>query len=133
MGDSRLKKVICPDCGYTIRTTAKWIKVGLPTCCCGALMVPDGTTGSIQVRPIKEDDRMTEADPVAAAEINGDEFITIGTHEWEPLIKAGDGSSECFGQFFSEYAFECGMCPQAEDCSELLRKREAKESVARRR
>lgn len=33
---SRLLKAVCEDCGYTIRTTQKWIdEVGLPTCACG--------------------------------------------------------------------------------------------------
>lgn len=32
---SRLVKCQCPDCEYTIRTTAKWIEVGLPVCPCG--------------------------------------------------------------------------------------------------
>lgn len=32
---SRLRKLTCPDCKYIIRTTAKWIKTGVPTCCCG--------------------------------------------------------------------------------------------------
>lgn len=32
---SRLVKCSCPDCGYVVRTTAKWIAVGLPTCPCG--------------------------------------------------------------------------------------------------
>jgi len=32
---SRLKKLECPRCGYTARTTKKWIEVGLPTCPCG--------------------------------------------------------------------------------------------------
>ena len=27
--------VVCPGCGYKIRTTRQWIGVGLPTCCCG--------------------------------------------------------------------------------------------------
>jgi len=36
---TRLVKVECPDCGYTLRTTAKWLEVGLPTCCCGCEMV----------------------------------------------------------------------------------------------
>lgn len=37
---TRLLKVQCPDpiCGYTVRVTGKWIKVGLPTCCCGTPM-----------------------------------------------------------------------------------------------
>lgn len=40
---TRLLKVLCPSCGYLIRTTAKWIDRGLPTCCCGTPMVrPDG-------------------------------------------------------------------------------------------
>lgn len=35
---TRMIKVCCPGCGYTIRTTQKWIDVGLPTCCCGEEM-----------------------------------------------------------------------------------------------
>lgn len=32
---SRLVKLQCPECGYVIRSTAKWIATGLPTCTCG--------------------------------------------------------------------------------------------------
>jgi hypothetical protein len=32
---TRMLKLICPECGYTVRTTAKWIEAGLPTCPCG--------------------------------------------------------------------------------------------------
>lgn len=32
---TRQHKIQCPDCGYTVRVTAKWIAVGLPTCVCG--------------------------------------------------------------------------------------------------
>jgi hypothetical protein len=32
---TRMLKLVCPGCGYTIRTTAKWIETGLPTCTCG--------------------------------------------------------------------------------------------------
>lgn len=35
---TRMLKVECPADGYTLRTTAKWIEVGLPTCPCGTLM-----------------------------------------------------------------------------------------------
>jgi hypothetical protein len=35
---TRLLKVKCPGCGYTIRTTARWIEQGLPTCPCGEEM-----------------------------------------------------------------------------------------------
>lgn len=35
---TRMHKVICLDCGYTVRTTAKWIAVGLPVCPCGIEM-----------------------------------------------------------------------------------------------
>lgn len=43
-GDSkqttRMIKLVCEDadCGYTVRTTRKWIDVGLPTCYCGCSM-----------------------------------------------------------------------------------------------
>ncbi len=32
---TRLLKAACPDCDYTIRLTAKWVEVGMPTCPCG--------------------------------------------------------------------------------------------------
>jgi len=35
---TRMVKVECLDCGYVVRTTQKWIDVGLPTCCCGGTM-----------------------------------------------------------------------------------------------
>jgi hypothetical protein len=38
---TRLRKIECPECGYTARVTAKWIDVGLPTCCCGCEMTAD--------------------------------------------------------------------------------------------
>ena len=33
---TRMIKVGCPDCGYSVRTTEKWLQVGMPQC-------PDGT------------------------------------------------------------------------------------------
>ena len=35
---TRMLKVICPECGYTVRTTQQWIEQGLPTCPCGTDM-----------------------------------------------------------------------------------------------
>lgn len=35
---TRMIKVECPACGYVLRTTAKWLEVGVPTCCCGEQM-----------------------------------------------------------------------------------------------
>lgn len=35
---TRMKKVVCPACGYTVRTTAKWLESGLPVCPCGTEM-----------------------------------------------------------------------------------------------
>lgn len=35
---TRLLKVACPECGYTVRTTAKWVEIGYPTCVCGTAM-----------------------------------------------------------------------------------------------
>jgi len=29
---TRMLKLICPTCGYTIRTSAKWLALGIPTC-----------------------------------------------------------------------------------------------------
>lgn len=35
---TRMIKIMCPGCGYTARTTAKWIEQGLPVCPCGEAM-----------------------------------------------------------------------------------------------
>jgi hypothetical protein len=35
---TRLLKVSCPDCGYLVRTTQKWLEIGLPLCPDGAMM-----------------------------------------------------------------------------------------------
>jgi hypothetical protein len=35
---TRMIKVVCPECGYTVRTTRQWIVQGLPTCVCGTEM-----------------------------------------------------------------------------------------------
>lgn len=35
---TRLLKALCGRCGYTIRVTAKWVEVGLPTCPCGGVI-----------------------------------------------------------------------------------------------
>lgn len=35
---TRMLKVLCGECGYTVRTTQKWIDVGMPTCPCGTEM-----------------------------------------------------------------------------------------------
>jgi hypothetical protein len=35
---SRLLKCECPDCGYVVRTTQKWLDIGTPTCVCGTEM-----------------------------------------------------------------------------------------------
>ena len=37
---TRLLKVECPECGYVVRTTQKWIDTGFPTCPCGSEMEP---------------------------------------------------------------------------------------------
>lgn len=36
---TRMLKVVCPADGYTVRTTAKWLAVGMPSCPCGEVMV----------------------------------------------------------------------------------------------
>lgn len=38
---TRMRKVACPVCGYTVRMARKWIAVGMPTCPCGATMAPE--------------------------------------------------------------------------------------------
>lgn len=35
---TRMLKVVCPEDGYTVRTTRKWLEVGVPKCPCGLEM-----------------------------------------------------------------------------------------------
>mgnify|MGYP006333825181 CR=1 FL=1 len=35
---TRMRKVTCPNDGYLLRTTAKWLELGVPTCFCGTEM-----------------------------------------------------------------------------------------------
>lgn len=46
---TRLIKLWCPACGYTVRTTLKWIETGLPICPCGSQfareVLSEGTPG----------------------------------------------------------------------------------------
>ena len=53
---TRLIKVFCPDpgCGYTVRTTAKWLAVGTPTCVCGEEMVADAIDQVPETEDIRE-------------------------------------------------------------------------------
>ena len=39
---TRMILLRCPDCGYQVRTTQKWIEVGLPVCPCGIEMAVAG-------------------------------------------------------------------------------------------
>lgn len=43
---TRMIKLVCPETGYTVRTTAKWIKEGFPTSPAGHVMVIDGDEAS---------------------------------------------------------------------------------------
>ena len=35
---TRMRKIQCPEDGYIVRATAKWLEIGLPTCPCGTEM-----------------------------------------------------------------------------------------------
>lgn len=37
---TRMLKLECPSCGYIVRTTQKWLDLGLPTCPCGQELEP---------------------------------------------------------------------------------------------
>lgn len=39
---TRMLKMVCPQCGYILRTTEKWIKQGIPVCHDGALFTVEG-------------------------------------------------------------------------------------------
>lgn len=43
---TRLLKCICSECGYTVRTTAKWLEVGPPHCPMHGAMDTDGSDGA---------------------------------------------------------------------------------------
>lgn len=44
---TRMIKLVCPDkaCGWTCRTTQKWLDVGLPSCPCGEVTIQEDAPG----------------------------------------------------------------------------------------
>lgn len=42
---TRMNLIKCPECGYQVRTTKKWMEVGMPTCPCGTPMAVQETKG----------------------------------------------------------------------------------------
>lgn len=42
---TRMLKLTCPQCGYIVRTTGKWLAQGLPVCHDGAQFVAESTEG----------------------------------------------------------------------------------------
>jgi hypothetical protein len=42
---TRMLKVVCPQCGYTVRIAAKWLEEGVPTCPCGTEMQEQANEG----------------------------------------------------------------------------------------
>lgn len=55
-GTCRLRKVICPDCGYTARVARSWISVGLPGCPCGGRLEPESPADRAFAGLIGQDD-----------------------------------------------------------------------------
>ena len=47
--ESRQLRAACPKCGYTVRSTAKWFRVGMP--CCPVDLVP-----MVLEKPLPDDD-----------------------------------------------------------------------------
>lgn len=45
---TRMLKLVCPLCGYTLRTSAKWIATGLPVCHDGTEFQAEATEGEEQ-------------------------------------------------------------------------------------
>jgi hypothetical protein len=73
---SPMRKVACPDCGYTVRMARSWMNVGLPTCPCGAGMRPESPADLAFCGLIGMDD-MSAKDWTVVCRENGWEDSTI--------------------------------------------------------
>jgi hypothetical protein len=51
-----MRKVACPDCGYTVRMARSWMERGLPVCPCGQAMEPDSPADRAFLGMIDQDD-----------------------------------------------------------------------------
>ena len=51
---TRMLKLECASCGYVIRTTKKWIEVGLPVCHCGTQFEYD--VNDVNINPEEDSD-----------------------------------------------------------------------------
>ena len=48
---TRMLKLECDDCGYIVRTTQKWIEIGIPTCHCGCEFTASNSGPEVKMRP----------------------------------------------------------------------------------
>jgi hypothetical protein len=53
---TRMRKVTCPDCGFTVRMARSWMAVGLPSCPCGHAMRPEAPADLALCGLIGQDD-----------------------------------------------------------------------------
>lgn len=57
---TRMRKVECPTCGYTLRATRTWIALGTPTCPCGTDMVAADDAAAVEEEPVRLVEQVTE-------------------------------------------------------------------------
>lgn len=77
---TRLLKVMCWECGYTIRVTQTWIDEGLPTCPCGALM-NEGNPPADDEPEGERDERLQPAGTSLRFVTNDERFEVLYTKE----------------------------------------------------
>jgi len=82
---TRLRKVACPDCGYTIRMARSWMTQGMPVCPCGCEMRPDAPADVAFAGLIGREDVSATAWTVICRE-NG----------WEDSIERRGGAARAF-------------------------------------
>ena len=53
---TRLRKIKCESCGYTVRVTRSWMSVGMPVCPCGCSLSPEAPADLAYLGLIGPDD-----------------------------------------------------------------------------
>ena len=118
---ARLRKVSCPECGYTVRMARSWMEVGLPTCPCGTEMRPESGADLAYLGLIGQDDVPAPIWTAICRENGWEDCIVRKGAAYQAWMRSGKGrlgsrrterASHCVypgcGRWVADGAEQCG-------------------------
>jgi hypothetical protein len=91
---TRLRKVACPDCGYTVRMARSWMERGLPVCPCGQAMEPESPADRAFIGMIGQDDVPAPMWTAICGENRWDDCIVRKGNAYKQYLASGSARLE---------------------------------------